>query len=561
MNYIWEYVNKIEKGEINAGKRLRQQYKKIIAMLDGPQIIKVPTIDGGLDEREFVFSESHANRPIEFIEQFCKQSKGRWSGQPIDLQLFQKAKFQAVYGFVDVETGMRLCNESQTYESRKNGKSTESAGQGLFMMVGDNEGGSQVVCLATKKDQARIVFNEARNMVAQSPELRRLIKKRKSDLYCPVNFGTFEPMASDSNTLDGLNPNFANIDEAHALKDRGLYDIVKQAMYARSQPLLNIITTAGFVRESIYDEMYDEACKILDGLDGFYNPRLMAFIYELDNVDEWTDYTCWIKANPGLGTIKDFATLAENVEKAKRSRAFLPTLLTKDFNIRQTATGSWLTFEEINITEVFDTKDLRESYAVGGVDLSSTTDLTCATLLVEKGEKLFVLQKYFIPADVVETKIKEDGVPYGIWEERGLVKTCDGARVNFSDVTDWFVEMRDRYEIIPLWIGYDTWGSQYWTEEMKMNGFVMEPVIQGARTMSQPMKELAAEFKSKRINYNNNPVLKWCMTNTQIKTDENGNIRPVKGQNAKQRIDGAVSLIDAYVVYIKHREDYRNMEG
>ena len=559
MNCIYDYLNLIERGSIVTSKRIKQQYHKLVDMLDGPTIIDVPQIDGSIEQREFVFSQAHADRPIEFIHRFVRQSLGAM-GQTIRLELFQMAKYQAIYGFVDRETGLRLCTETHTYEGRKNGKTTENSGIGLYMMIGDGEGGPQVVCLATKKDQSKLLFNEAVRTVTQSPDLLRVIKKRKTDMYSAMNFGVFEPLASESNSLDGLNPHCAIIDELHAIKDRNLYDVVKQAMYSRRQPLLSIITTAGFVRESIYDSLYDEDCAILDGIDGFYNPRLMTFIYELDDISEWTDYAAWQKANPGLGSIKDFATLADNVAKAKREAKFLPTLLTKDFNVRQTSTGSWLTFQDVDDHRLIDMAAMRDTYAIGGVDLSSTTDLTCATLLVEKGDNLFVIQHYFIPEYQVERKVIEDKVPYDIWIQRGLVTACPGSKVNYSDVTAWFVRMREEYSICPLWIGYDSWGSQYWTDEMKSNGFQMEVVRQGAQTMSQPMKELAAEFKGKRIIYNSNPILKWCLTNTQVKVDENDNMRPVKGKNSKMRIDGAVALIDAYVVYLNHRDDYRAMQ-
>lgn len=559
MNCIYDYLNLIERGSIVTSKRIKQQYHKLVDMLDGPTIIDVPQIDGSIEQREFVFSQAHADRPIEFIHRFVRQSLGAM-GQTIRLELFQMAKYQAIYGFVDRETGHRLCTETHTYEGRKNGKTTENSGIGLYMMIGDGEGGPQVVCLATKKDQSKLLFNEAVRTVTQSPDLLRVIKKRKTDMYSAMNFGVFEPLASESNSLDGLNPHCAIIDELHAIKDRNLYDVVKQAMYSRRQPLLSIITTAGFVRESIYDSLYEEDCAILDGIDGFYNPRLMTFIYELDDISEWTDYAAWQKANPGLGSIKDFATLADNVAKAKREAKFLPTLLTKDFNVRQTSTGSWLTFQDVDDHRLIDMAAMRDTYAIGGVDLSSTTDLTCATLLVEKGDNLFVIQRYFIPEYQVERKVIEDKVPYDIWIQRGLVTACPGSKVNYSDVTAWFVRMREEYSICPLWIGYDSWGSQYWTDEMKSNGFQMEVVRQGAQTMSQPMKELAAEFKGKRIIYNSNPILKWCLTNTQVKVDENDNMRPVKGKNSKMRIDGAVALIDAYVVYLNHRDDYRAMQ-
>ena len=560
MNYIAEYWEQIEQGKITTSKRVKQQYSRLIHMLGQPVFVSVPQMDGTIEEREFHFDEYLANRPIEFIEKFVRQSLGA-TGQPIRLDLFQKAKMSAVFGFVDVENGMRLCNEVHTYEGRKNGKTTEQAALGLHMLVGDKEGGPQVMCVATKRDQARLLFNEAVRMVTQSPQLRGKIHKRKTDMYSPFNFGNFEPLASESNSLDGLNPHCAIIDELHALKDRNLYDVVKQAMYSRRQPLLSIITTAGFVRESIYDSLYEEDTAILDGIEGFVNPRLMTFIYELDNVTEWADYTCWQKANPGLGTIKDFSTLGENVEKAKRDPKFLPTLLTKDFNIRQTATGSWLTFDETVNKEKIDLAALYDQYALGGADLSSTTDLTCATLMVVKGDKKYVLQMYFMPEECIDRRVREDKVPYDVWNKLGILTICPGTKIDYGMVTDWFVRMRDTHHIYPLWVGYDPYNAQYWVDEMRSNGFVMDEVRQGAQTMSGPMKEMAAEFASHRIVYDNNPILQWCCTNVQINRDPNDNIRPVKGKNVRQRIDGIVSLIDAYVVYMRHYEDYRNMQG
>jgi len=307
-NYILEYWAKIEAGEIQACKRLKQQYKKLVDEIKNPR-------------DPWVFDIEKASRPIQFIEKFCKHSKGKWIGKPVRLELFQKAKLQAVYGFVHKETGLRRAREVFTLVGRKNGKSTEKAATGLYMMIGDGEGGAEVYSVATKRDQARIVFTEAVNMVAQSPALSKHIKKRKTDLYFPVTFSKFEPLASDSNSLDGLNVHNGIIDELHAIKDRNLYDVIKQAMTAREQPLLDIITTAGFVRENIFDSIYSYACDVLDG--AVEDERFLAFIYELDDRSEWTDFRCWEKANPGLGTIKDYNELAANVERAKNDPDFL----------------------------------------------------------------------------------------------------------------------------------------------------------------------------------------------------------------------------------------------
>jgi len=544
MNHILEYWKKIESGEIQACRRLKQQYQKIINEINHPR-------------DPWIFDIDKANRPIEFIERFCKHSKGKWIGKGVTLELFQKAKMQAVYGFVHKDTGFRRAREVFTLVGRKNGKSTEKAATGLYMMVGDGEGGSEAYAIATKKDQARIVFSEAVNMVSQSPALSKHVKKRKTDIYFPVTFSKFEPLASDSNSLDGLNVHNGIMDELHAIKDRNLYDVVKQAMSAREQPLLDMITTAGFVRECIFDSIYDYACKVLDG--AIEDERFMSFIYELDERSEWTDFRMWEKANPGLGTIKSYEELAANVERAKNDPDFLPTVLTKDFNVRDTVAGTWLTFDAINNEETFDIEELHNTYAIGGVDLSATTDLTCATLVIMRpnDEKKYVIQQYFLPSELLEQRVIEDKIPYDKWRDRGLLTLSQGNKVNYSDVTDWFLRMLNDYHIHPLYIGYDPWNSSYWVDEMKSRGFSMMEVRQGVKSMSQPMKELGADLMAKKINYNNNPILKWNLTNVSVKRDENDNIRPVKGQNQRQRIDGAVSLTIAYVVLFEKMSDYQ----
>lgn len=542
MNYIQEYVENIDKGKVIVSKRVGKIYRRLLYEIENP--------------KEWLFDEDRANRPIEFVERFCKQSKGEWIGKAVELQLFQKAFISALFGFVNKQ-GVRRFKETFFLVARKNGKSTLLSGILLYMLVADGEGGAECYTVATKKDQARITFTESVNMVKQSPYLSKHLKKRKTDIYFPLTFGKIEALASDSNSLDGLNAHCVVMDELHAIKDRNLYEVMKQSMSARLQPLMVMITTAGTVRECIYDDMYDYACQVCDGT--IEDDRFLPVLYELDSRDEWTNYKAWEKANPGLGTIKKYDDIVEKVERAKNNPKDLPGILCKDFNIRDTVAGSWLTFEEINNTETYNIKDFKGTYAVGGVDLSSTTDLTCATLMWKKDSKLYVNQMYFIPREMAENKEKEDKVPYSIWEKQELVTFTEGTRVDYSDVTAWFKKMRDEYEIFPLWIGYDNWNAQYFTQEMQNNNFVMEVVIQGAKTMSPAMKQLEAEFKARNINYNNNPVLKWNLTNTQIKQDDNDNIRPIKGKNSKQRIDGTVSLIDAFVIYMRHYEDYHNL--
>lgn len=544
MNYIREYWNKIQSGEIVACKRLKQQYKKIINDLNNPR-------------DPWVFDEELANRPIEFIETFCKQTQGTKLGQPLELELFQKAKLQAIFGFVHKDTRLRKYKEALTIEGRKNGKTTEMAAIGDYLLIGDGEGGAEIYYIATKRDQARKAFTESSNMIQQSPELSKFVRKRKTDLYFPLTFSKMEPLASESNSLDSLNSHGIVIDELHAIKDRNLYDVMKQSTSSREQPLMFEITTGGFVRECIYDDMYEYACKVLDGV--IEDETFLAFIYELDDRKEWTDEKMWMKANPGLGTIKKLETLRNFVNRAKEEPNFLKTVLTKDFNIRETSADAWLTFEQANNEATYSIEDLRGSYAISGTDLSATTDLSCATLLLMKpnDNNKYAIQMYFLPEDLLEQRVKEDQIPYDKWHERGFLTLCKGNKVNFSDITDWYLKMFNDYDIRPLWNFYDPWSSKYWTDEMKEKGFEMCPCRQGAYTLSQPMKEMGADLEAKIINYNNNPVLKWCLTNTTVERDKNDNIRPVKGRNKRQRIDGAVSLLIAYTGLFQKMNDYK----
>ena len=544
MNYIKEYLDKINSGEIIVGKKIKKIYTRL----------NEESEDNSLP---FYFDEKKGERPIQFIETFCKQAEGE-IGKPIELELFQKAYIQALFGFLNRDTNKRRFNETMFLVGRKNGKTTMLSAIALYMMIADGEGSAECYSVATKKDQASKAFKSACAMRSQSPEIRAIVNKRRTDMYMPSTFSSFEPLSSDSDTLDGLNAHLVIIDELHAIKDRNLYEVMKQSTSSRKQPLVVMITTAGTVRENIFDDIYNYANNVLEGT--IKNDAFLPVLYELDKTEEWQDIKCWAKANPGIGTIKQYKYLTEQVQRAKDDFSSRKGVLCKDFNVRSNTEEKWLDFDIVNNEETFDIEELRGSYGIGGADLSSTTDLTCATILIVKNHKKYILQQYFIPREKLEEKTKEDNVPYDIWEQRGLLTACEGARVNYSDVTSWFKKMHNEYDISPYWVGYDPWGSQYWLQEMQEAGFEMIKVIQGARTMSNPMKELEADLKEKNINYNNNPILKWCLLNTAIEIDKNENIRPIKGKKSKQRIDGTVSLIDAYCVLFEKMNDYLSLQ-
>ncbi|RGG72160.1 terminase large subunit [Ruminococcus sp. AF17-6LB] len=552
MNYIREYVELIKRGKIKTSARVRKVYTRLLKEIDRPP-----------KNFKYYFDEETGERPISFIETFCKQSQGDL-GAPLELELFQRAYIQALFGFLDKETGYRRFRETMFLVGRKNGKTTLMAGIALYLLTADYEGAAEIYSVATKKDQARKALTEAVNMIKQSPELRALLKKRRNDVYFAATSSKFEALASDSNTLDGLNSHGVIIDELHAIRDRNLYEVMKQSTSSRRQPLIVMITTAGTVRECIFDDMYEYACRVADGEE--VDEAFLPILYELDERSEWLDPKMWIKANPGLGKIKQVETLRSFVERAKKNPADRAGVLCKDFNVRENDSTAWLPFDVINNEATFDLADVYDTYAIGGCDLSSTTDLTCATLLIRKpnDKTVYVLQHYFLPQaridELADKKQRSGGhsndeAPYKLWAERGLLTACQGARVNYSDVTAWFVQMRERYKIDCWKCGYDRALAGYWVDEMTANGFTMDKVIQGTYTFSQPMRELGAALQDKLVNYNNNPVLKWCLSNTGKKEQGLNNIMPVK-ISEKRRIDGMVSLLNAWVVYVRDYEDY-----
>ena len=541
-NFIEAYLDEIKAGKRIVCKRTRRQYEKLVDDIRNPK-------DG------YIFDQSRAERPIAFIERFCKHSKGEWAGQPLRLELFQKAFISALFGFVDAKTGYRKYRETLFYVARKNSKSTMLSGIALYCLIADDEPGAEVYSVASKKDQARIIFDETCNMVRQSPDLLQVVKKRKSDLYFPLTFSKFQPLGKNSDTLDGLNSSLVIIDELHSIKDRNLYEVMKQSQSARRQPLLVMITTAGTVRECIFDDMYKYACGVCDGT--ITDPHFLPIIYELDSKEEWLDPMKWEKANPGLNRIKKLDDLISKVERAKQSPRDLTGVLVKDFNVIQTVASTWITFDDAANPETFELEQFKGYYAIGGADLSRSGDLTAATLLfMDKQEKRYVTQMYFLPKDNFEKRIRDEKIPYDKWYEAGLLRLCEGNSINYSDVTAWFLEMVEKYDITPAWIYYDPYSAAYWVQEMQAQGFNMVKCYQGVKTLSLPMQQLGQDLTAKKVNYNANPLLLWCITNTGVKTDVNGNIQPVKATSPKYRIDGLASLLDAYVGLLDHYKEY-----
>lgn len=551
-NPILEYWEKIQSGEEVVSDKVYRTYKKVVHDIRHPGV--------------YFYSPKRANHVLEFAENYCRHSKGKFGGQPVRLELWEKAHLAVIFGFID-DDGLRKYREALLIVGKKNGKSLLASIVGLYMLMADGEPGPEVYAVATKKDQSKIIWLESKRMIRKSPALRKRAKTLVAEIDTEYNDGVFKPLASDSDTLDGLNVHCVLMDEIHQWKQgKALYDIMADGVSAREQPLDYITSTAGVIREDIYDQKYEEAEMVINGYedpDGYKDEHFIAFVYEIDSRKEWTDEKCWKKANPGLGTIKNYDTLKAKVAKAQKNPLLVKNLLCKEFNIRETSSEAWLTFEQANNTEMFDVQELKPRYGIGGVDLSATTDLTAAKVIfkVPNDERIYVMSMYWMPEDLVEKRVMEDKIPYDVWIEKGYVRTCKGNKISYRDVKAWFVEIQETYDIYLNLIGYDAWSAAYFVEDMQdyFGKNTMVPVIQGKKTLSQPMKRLGADLENHLIVYNNNPVDKWCLCNTAVDVDKNDNIQPIKTSKPRRRIDGTAALLDAYVVLQNNYNEYMSL--
>ena len=546
MSFIIDYYTQIQDGKVLVPDSVKRQYEILAHNAEHPG--------------KYHLDLDIAGKHIDFIEKFCKQSQGVM-GAPLRLELFQKAHLEAAFGFVD-DNDIRQYTEVDIFEGRKNGKTTELAAVSLDLLCNDGEGAPEIYFIATKLDQAKKGYDEAERMRKHSPFLSKHLKKRAGDIYFPRNEGIIKPLASDMKKLDSYNSSGVIIDELGAITSRRIYDDMKQSTSSRRQPLLFCISTNNFVRNGIYDDQIKYGEGVLNGT--IKDESFLFIHYHLEDRDQWDKKKYWIMANPGIGTIKRWEKLEGYVNKAKQDPAFKPTVMVKDFNMTENAAQKWLGYNDAYSDETFAMEDVSGCYAVGGCDLSSTIDLTCATLMVRKAgtPKFFVLQKYFLPESRLEEIEKKEvpEAPYKLWAKDKWLHVCEGTRVNYHDVSMWFYQMFEKYDIRPLWIGYDAAMAGYWVEEMESLGFEMEKLRQGAFTWTYPMKRLEAEFREHNIVYNRNPILLWNLMNTVKKSKNADGIEscmPVK-ESKEMRIDGTVSLLNAYTSYCKHEEEYNS---
>ena len=559
---IRAYFGGILAGDIVACEKMRQVAR-----------IVLDELDHGSKSGRWHFDERYAMKHVAFIERFCRLPSGRL-GAPFRLELFQRAILSVIFGFVD-DSGTRQYQEVLWIMGRKNGKTALASAIELDLLVNDGEGAPEVYNVATARDQATKGFNDALRMVKTSPFLAKHVKKRVNDLYCDLNMGSIRALSANTNHLDGLDISGAIIDELAAMKNRDLYDLTIQGTSARRQPLVLQITTNGFVRDGIFDAQYEYATKWLDGkAEGEKAERFIAFIFELDERDEWQVESAWPKANPGLGTIKDTDKLRANVSKAADDATFLPTLLVKDFNLVENQSTAWLTWAEIHNAETYDLRELGIKYWVCGVDASDTTDLTAACLLGmrPRDDRIYAMHMTWIPERALVLAEQEgrrggkDGVPYDMWIARGLMRTDPNPIIDKRVVLKWLEELRHEYGIYAIACGYDPWHMRDAPTLDAYTGYFGKQnfckVIQGPKTLSMPMREIRSLYKANKIVDNANPLAEWCRSNVMVRTDANSNIAPdKKNDDPRNRIDAWAAEIDAFITLRDQMENYKALIG
>ena len=531
-NHIQEYLHKIQTGEIVAGKWIKLLYEKIVA---------------GLRDGLYFFDARTANRAITFVETFCHHCEGR--NDLITLELWQRAAVSVMFGIVD-DAGLRVFREVFIVIGRKNGKSLFASACIAYMAYLDGEYGAKIYCLAPKLEQAAIVYDNFYKMVAQEPELADLAKKRRSDVYMESTNTMIRPLAFNAKKSDGFNPHMTVCDEiASWPAEQGLkqYEVMKSALGARKQPMILSISTAGYVNDGPYDELMTRATAWL--LGNSEERRLLPILYIIDDVQKWDDIEELKKSNPNMGVSVSEDFFVEEIAIAKNSLSKRAEFLTKYCNIKQNSTQAWLPYEVIDAVtkETHSLEEFRSCYCVGGIDLSQTTDLTACCVVVEKNGRLYVFAKFFMPENKIDELQATEGVPYRLYVSMGLIQPSGEHFVDYNDCFEWFRTLVERYEILPLKIGYDRYSAQYLIQQMTQYGFHMDDVYQG-ENLTPVLHECDGLLRDQTLQLGTNNVLKAHFLNTAVKQNqETRKIRPVKIEQ-RCHIDGFVAVIDALTV-------------
>ena len=548
MTHLENYYKMICDGDVIVGYYVRKQVENLLNDLDNPA---------------YIYDTSLADKKIKFMETGCLQSKEPFYMKPVILMPWQKAFWESVYSFKMADTGLRRFWEVLLEVARKNGKSTMFAADGnTDLFIG--EGGIDVCCLSNDDRQAKIIFNEIAGMRSRLDPKKRITKENLTELKNYVRNISIFRLAATVRNLDGFNLSKCYCDESHELPlGAELVDAAWRAMSVKDEPLFLNCTTNGYNRGGYLDERIEYAKKVIDG--EIINPHFMAFLYEQDNeLEVWQDEESWEKSNPSLRYgVKKIAKLRADVEEAKTDKNKRVKLLVKDFNIPVGNSEAWLMADEyIYPQEVYSLEDFRGCIALAAVDLSATTDLTNAKiLLMRAGDPVkYVYSHYWIPAEKLSrSDDRTAGAEYKEWARKGLITIHDEPENDAAAVARWLAELKKNYNIKIYKCGYDQWGSKDFINSMDNYGIECEKIEQSEKGMSNAMKLLEGDLKARRVNYGGNAVDEWSFGNCAVKVSESGGYMPIKigGQKAR-RIDGAVTCIILWETYRRFKSEYTN---
>jgi len=541
-NWIFKYHEAIKKKEVIVGVWVRLSFEILTT---------------GLLNGEWEFNEKKANKAIKFIENFCHHSEGR--SDLLHLELWQKAIVSAIFGVMDKTTGYRQFREVFIIVARKNGKTLFAAAIAAYMTYIDGEYGAKVYFLAPKLDQADLVYDAFYQIVQSDDELDSITKKRRSDIYIKAFNTSVKKIAFNSKKSDGFNPQLVVNDEMEAWPgDQGLkqYEVMTSALGARKQPLIISIATAGYVNDGIFDELFKRATAFLKG--NSREKRLLPFIYMIDDIEKWDSIEELKKSNPNLGVSVSAEYYLEQIEIARNSISKKVEFMTKFCNIKQNSAVAWLDYWDVmkcvHEEKPLSLEDFKGCYCVGGIDLSRTTDLTAASIVINRDGINHIFTRFYMPQKRYEVAINEDNMPYNIYRDRGFLFISGENQVDYKDVYNWFIELVKVYKIKPLKIGYDRYSANYLVEDLKTAGFHTDDVYQGTN-LTPVLHEFEGNLKDGLFDFGDNSMLAAHFLNVAVDINLNDSrMKPVKIEK-RMRIDGAMSVFDALTMVSKYHNE------
>lgn len=540
-NFIHQYSRSIESGAVTVGKWVRLLYEYI---------------EKGLDNKLFFYDEKKAKRAISFIERFCRHHEGELGGQLIKLELWQKAFLSVLFGIVD-KNGVRQFSEVLLVMARKNGKTLLASAIATYCAYMDGEYGARVYMAAPKLQQANICYDQCYQTIKKEPDLERYARKRRTDIYIEYSNSTIAPLAFSEKKSDGLNVSCAILDEIASWRGQAglrFYEVLKSSVGARRQPILLGITTSGYENDGIYDTLITRATRFLTG--GSKELHFLPVLYMIDDIEKWNDINELKKSNPNLNVSVSEKYLIDELAIAENSLSKKSEYITKYACVKQNSSLAWLDAQTIKTMsgDELIVDDFAHSYCVAGVDLSMATDLTSACVVIEKDGELYVLSHFWLPSAKLDEATARDGLPYAQYITRGFMSLSGENFIDYQDCYNWLVSLVERYEILPLVVGYDRYSAQYLVNDLKSYGFVTDDVHQGDNLYGV-LQEMEGLAKDGKIHIGDNDLLKVHLLNSAIKMSaERGRGRLVKIK-PNDHIDGVAALADAFCVRQKWSDE------